>query len=280
MKIALVQTTMGVSPDQTIPRAQEMLTRALTEGDRPDLLILPEYFSFYGTSTQTARALARPLEETEGYRMAQEFARSHRVNVQAGTILAKVPGDERVENVSVVFGRQGEVLAQYRKIHLFDAAGLESGSYRESDYIRPGQEIVTWEIDGVTFGTAICYDIRFPEMFRALRLRGVDVITLPAAFTVETGEAHWELLTRARAVETQCHVLSCGLGGHVETEGACKASYGHSLVVDAWGTVVAKAGAEAQILHATLDLAAQADIRNRMQLMAHRRLAAAPFGAA
>ncbi|KAB2667498.1 carbon-nitrogen hydrolase family protein [Brucella tritici] len=272
MRVTAVQTLMGLSPDATVPAAEAAMVTAMQAEDRPDFLILPEYFSYYGPDQKRSVELAQPLREAPAFRMAQAFAKRHDVAVQAGTILAKVPGDERVANVSVVFDRQGEVIAEYRKMHLFDMGDLGSGAFRESDYIKPGDEIVTWELDGITFGTAICFDVRFPELFRALRLKDAEIITLPAAYTVVTGEAHWELLARARAAETQCHFIACGLGGAVVVDGQEKRCYGHSVIVDAWGQVVARAGQGADIITASLDMEKLHSIRNNMPVMKQRRL--------
>ncbi|MHC5234199.1 carbon-nitrogen hydrolase family protein [Brucella sp. LJL56] len=272
MRVTAVQTLMGLSPDVTVPAAETAMIRAMQAEDRPDFLILPEYFSYYGPDQKRSVELAQPLRETPAFRMAQAFAKRHDVAVQAGTILARILGDERVENVSVVFNRQGEVIAEYRKMHLFDMGDLGSGAFRESDYIKPGDEIVTWTFEGVTFGTAICFDVRFPELFRALRLKGAEVVTLPAAYTMVTGEAHWELLARARAAETQCHFIACGLGGTVVVDGQEKRCYGHSVIVDAWGRVVARAGQDADIITAKLDMENLHSIRKNMPVMKQRRL--------
>lgn len=272
MRVTAVQTLMGLSPDVTVPAAEAAMVTAMQAKDRPDFLILPEYFSYYGPDQKRSVELAQPLRETPAFQMAQAFGKRHAVAVQAGTILAKVPGDARVENVSVVFDRQGEVVAEYRKMHLFDMGDLGSGAFRESDYIKPGDEIVTWELDGVTFGTAICFDVRFPELFRALRLKGTEIITLPAAYTMVTGEAHWELLARARAAETQCHFIACGLGGSVVVDGQEKRCYGHSIIVDAWGQVMARAGQGAGIITAKLDMGNLQSIRKNMPVMKQRRL--------
>lgn len=272
MRVAAIQTEMGLSPEVTVPLAETAMEAAMQAAERPDLLILPEYFSYYGLDQKRSVELAQPLRETPGFRMAQAFAKRHNVAVQAGTILARVPGEDRVENVTVVFDRQGEVIAEYRKIHLFDIDNLGNGAFRESDYIKPGGKIVTWELDGIVFGTAICFDGRFPELFRALRLRGAEIITLPAAYTTVTGEAHWELLARARAAETQCHFIACGLGGSVVVDGQQKSCYGHSVIVDAWGRVLARAGQGAGIITATLDMASLHSIRKNMPVMKQRRL--------
>lgn len=272
MRVAAIQTAMGLSPDDTVPAAEAAMETAMRAADRPDFLILPEYFSYYGLDQKRSVELALPLRETPAFCMAQAFAKRQRVAVQAGTILAKVPGDARVENVTVVFDRQGDVIAEYRKIHLFDIEDLGNGAFRESDYIKPGDEIVTWEFEGVVFGTAICFDVRFPELFRALRLAGADIITLPAAYTMVTGEAHWELLARARAAEAQCHFIACGLGGSVLVDGQHKSSYGHSVIVDAWGKVLARAGQGPEILTAQLDMEVLREIRKNIPLMKQRRL--------
>lgn len=276
MIIAAVQTVMGLSPDATVPEAEAQMETAMQAAERPDFLILPEYFSYYGVDQERAVELAQPLRETPAFRMAQAFAKRHNVGLQAGTILARVPGEDRVENVSVVFDRQGEEIASYRKIHLFDMDDLGSGAFRESDYIKPGEEIVTWEFQGVTFGTAICFDCRFPELFRALRLKGAEIITLPAAYTMVTGEAHWELFARARAAETQCHLVACGLGGTVVVDGQEKSCYGHSVIVDAWGKVLARAGQGAEIISAELDMESLHSIRKNMPVMKQRRLTGDP----
>ena len=263
---------MGLSPAETVPAAEAAMETAMQAADKPDFLILPEYFSYYGLDQKSAVALAQPLRDTPAFKMAQAFAKRHQVSVQAGTILTKVDNDERVENVTVVFGRDGEVLAQYRKIHLFDIEDLGNGPFRESDYIKPGNELVTWQFEGVTFGTAICFDGRFPELFRALRLKGAEIITLPAAYTTVTGAAHWELFARARAAESQCHVIACGLAGSVLVDGQQKSSYGHSVIVDAWGTILAKAGDEAAILTATLDMEQVQKVRRAIPVIQQRRL--------
>jgi nitrilase len=263
---------MGLSPQETVPAAEAAMEAAMQADEKPDFLILPEYFSYYGLDQKSAVALARPLRDAPAYRMAQAFAKRHKVSVQAGTILAQVDGDQRVENVTVVFGRDGEVLAEYRKIHLFDIEDFGNGAFRESDYIKPGNDIVTWQFEGVTFGTAICFDGRFPELFRALRLKGAQVISLPAAYTMITGEAHWELFARARAAEAQCHFIACGLGGTVVVNGEEKSAYGHSVIVDAWGTVLARAGHGAQTLTATLDMGQLEKSRRGIPEIKQRRL--------
>lgn len=272
MRVAAVQTLIGLSPVVTVPAAEAALETTMQAAERPDFIILPEYFSYYGLDHKRSVELAQPLRETPAYLMAQRFAKRHNVGLQAGTILAKVPGEERVENVSVVFDRQGAEIASYRKIHLFDMDDLGSGAFRESDYIKPGEDIVTWQFEGITFGTAICFDVRFPELFRALRLKGAQVITLPAAYSMVTGMAHWELLARARAVETQCHFIACGLGGTVVVDGQEKGCYGHSVIVDAWGKVVARAGQGAEAISAELDLETLSAIRKNMPVMKQRRL--------
>lgn len=272
MKVAAIQTVMGLSPEETVPAAEAAMEAAMQAAEKPDFIILPEYFSYYGLDQKSSVALAKPLRDTPAYKMAQAFAKRHKVSVQAGTILAKVEGEERVENITVIFGRDGEVLAEYRKVHLFDIEDLGNGPFRESDYIKPGNELVTWEFEGVTFGTAICFDSRFPELFRALRLKGAEIITLPAAYTMVTGEAHWELFARARAVETQCHFIACGLGGTVSVNGEEKSSYGHSVIVDAWGTILAKAGHGAETLMVELDMAQLEKVRKGIPVIKQRRL--------
>ena len=167
--------------------------------------------------------------------MASDFAREHRVFVHAGTIMEKVENEARIWNTSFVFDRSGREVAAYRKIHMFDIVAPDGSVYRESDSVKPGGEIVTYDIEGLKVGCAICYDIRFAELFLRLAKAGCDLIVLPAAFTLQTGKDHWEVLAKARAIETQAYFIACGQTGAVTVDGERRACYGHSLVCDPWG---------------------------------------------
>jgi len=196
------------------------------------------------------------------------WAREHGINLIGGSI-AIVADDDAVHNVSIAFDRNGERVAAYTKIHLFDV-DVGGFSYRESDGTAPGAELVTAELDGVTVGLTVCYDLRFPELYRALALdRGARILTIPSNFTLHTGMAHWEVLLRARAIENQAFVLATGQ--HGMPGGLDKPSYGHSMIVDPWGTILAQAPDGDGIIVADLDLAAQAQIRERLPALLHIR---------
>ncbi|MGZ8708149.1 MAG: carbon-nitrogen hydrolase family protein, partial [Gaiellaceae bacterium] len=185
----------------------------------------------------------------------------------AGSIVERVDDDDKLRNTSVLIGPDGEVHASYRKIHLFD---VEVGGmvYRESDAEAPGDEVVVADVDGVELGMAVCYDLRFPELFRIMAVRGARVVSLPAAFTVPTGRAHWEILLRARAIENQVFVIAAGqIGRHPPDH----ESYGHSMIVDPWGIVLAEAPDEVGYITADLDLDAQRGVREKLPSLANRR---------
>ncbi len=173
--------------------------------------------------------------------MAQDFAREHKVFVHAGTLMEKVPNEKRIYNSTFVFNREGQEIAHYRKIHMFDIVGPDGTAYKESATVKPGENVVVYDLDGFKIGCAICYDIRFAELYLELEKAGADVIVLPAAFTLQTGKDHWEVLARARAIETQTYFAACGQTGSTVSNGERRHTYGHSLVCDPWGHVVARA---------------------------------------
>jgi deaminated glutathione amidase len=232
-----------------------------------DVILLPEKWNAWldgpGLRDQAERLDAGPTVE-----IMSDWARAHRVNLIGGSIAILGDGD-RVGNVSIVYDREGSQTAAYTKIHLFDV-DVGGISYRESDGTEPGSEPVVAEIDGVRFGLTVCYDLRFPELYRALALDGgATVLTVPSNFTLLTGMAHWELLLRARAVENQAFVLATGQHGY--PGGLNKPSYGHSMIIDPWGTVLAQAPDGDGVIVADLDMAALADIRERLPALRHRR---------
>ncbi|MBR8652031.1 carbon-nitrogen hydrolase family protein [Achromobacter sp. Marseille-Q0513] len=271
MKVSLVQT--NPQPD----RARNLdETRALMEeayrAEGPDLIVLPEYFEAYGLSVAEKLAMAEPVGGA-AYRMASDFAREHRVFVHAGTIMEKVENEARIWNTSFVFDRSGREVAAYRKIHMFDIVAPDGSVYRESDSVKPGGEIVTYDIDGLKVGCAICYDIRFAELFLRLAKAGCDLIVLPAAFTLQTGKDHWEVLAKARAIETQAYFIACGQTGAVTVDGERRACYGHSLVCDPWGHTIARVSDGVGLVSTRIDRGQIARVRGLIPMAQHRRLA-------
>jgi nitrilase len=183
------------------------------------------------------------------------------------------PVSDRFFNTTVVFDPSGKEIARYRKIHLFDVTAPDGTVYNESAVVGSGEELVTFEIDGIVAGLAICYDLRFPELFRALRDQGAEIIFLPANFTLQTGKDHWEPLLRARAIETQCWLLAAATCGQFRNgEGSVRASYGHSLICDPWGHVVARASDGVGTTMGRIDRAVTERVRREIPLVTHRRL--------
>jgi predicted amidohydrolase len=261
--VALVQMNTQDDRDRNIASALEGIDRAAQTGAR--LIALPETWTYLGPSeglADAADAIPGPLTE-----LLAERARQHGVYLHAGSIHERAEGEPHLFNTTVVFDPQGEIVASYRKIHLFDV-DLESGTaYNESSAVAPGEEIVTFDLDGVTVGLAICYDLRFPELFRILALRGAEVVVLPAAFTLATGRDHWEPLIRARAIENGLYMVAPGQIGQHPPGNWC---YGRSMVVDPWGTVIAQASDQPTVLTSHLDMELVARVRRQIPALKNR----------
>jgi len=228
---------------------------------------LPENFAFL-------RSEGRPAPEPQDLdgpwvRRMADLVRRARVTLLLGSLPERVPGETRVRNTSVLLGPDGATLAVYRKIHLFDIdlAGMEH--LKESKGVVPGDEVVTAETALGTIGLSICYDLRFPELYRALSSAGAVLLTVPAAFTLMTGKDHWEVLLRARAIENQSYVLAPAQGGRHTDQ---RITYGHAMVVDPWGLVVARASDGEGLALAEFDPELLARVRQNLPALRHRRL--------
>jgi predicted amidohydrolase len=264
VRAAAVQLQSTDDKDRNLEDA-DRLTRAAA-ADGAELVVLPERLDIRGTAADYA-AGADTLDG-RAVTWARDAARELRIDIVAGSVAERREGHERVANTSVHAGPDGELKAVYRKIHMFDVevGGVE---YRESEHSEPADEIVVSEsAQGLGLGLTICYDLRFPELYRILALRGARIITVPAAFTRVTGKAHWEILLRARAIENQVFVIAPGQG---RLPGPGRDSYGNSMIVDPWGEVLARAGGEgACFVAADLDLARQEEIREKLPSLANR----------
>ncbi len=196
----------------------------------------------------------------------------------AGSLVVRThDADGRFANRSLLIDPAGDVVARYDKIHMFDVQVSETETYRESSGIRPGGRAVLARTPFATLGLTVCYDVRFPQLYRALAQAGTEVLTVPAAFSPVTGAAHWEVLLRARAIETGCYVLApAQTGTHAATEGRPRATWGHAMAVDPWGEVLADAGQEPGVIHVDLDLAEVAKARRRVPSLEHDRVWEAP----
>jgi deaminated glutathione amidase len=262
-----VQLTATPDKARNLQTADRLVRRAAADGAR--LVVLPEKWSVLGRGADL-RAGAEPLDGP-AVTWAREAARELGIDLVAGSVSERVDGEEKLRNTSVHIGPDGEVRATYRKVHMFDVE-VDGTVYRESEHEEPGDEVVlSATADGVELGLTVCYDVRFPELYRILAVRGARVITVPAAFTVPTTRDHWEVLVRARAIEDQCFVIAANqVGEHVEG----LRSGGRSMIVDPWGLVLAQAADSETVITADLDLDAQAATRSRLPALANRRPAA------
>jgi predicted amidohydrolase len=237
--------------------------------DGATLVVLPEYWPVLGPFEQLLAA-AEPLDGP-AVTWARGVARELSIDLVAGSIAERVAGAEKVRNTSLHIGPDGEIRAAYRKIHLFDVV-VDGHEYRESGSVDPGSEpVVTTTADGVEVGLSVCYDLRFPELYRALAVGGARVLVVPSAFTLPTTRDHWEVLVRARAIEEQCFVIAANQIG--EHPGGLR-SGGRSMIVDPWGVVLAMAPDRVGHVGADLDLAALADVRGSLPSLANRRIGA------
>ena len=282
MRVSVVQMEPGSDKAANIEQARRLIGEAAA-ADRPDMVALPEIWTCLGgdraTKIAQAESLPPPGSNAAGgpaYEFLREAARAHGVHLHGGSIgeCDTSHGGERLYNTTVVFSPAGQELARYRKIHLFDITTPDGTGYRESATYGSGGEVVTFKAAGIHVGLAICYDVRFPELFLQLRRQGAELILLPAAFTLQTGKDHWEVLIRARAIETQCWIAAPATWGrHLDDSGAPRLTYGHSLVCDPWGHVVAKVSDGIGWTTARLDPAVTARVRRDMPVLDHRRLA-------
>lgn len=260
MKIALIQMNSSDDKAANLAQAEKLVVQAI-ESERPDWISLPEVFSFMGGSREQKAAAAEVFPDGAAYNLMRDLARRHGVFIHAGSMLERLPGEERLGNTTVAFNRAGEEVARYRKIHMFDVTTPDGQDYRESAAMKPGEDVVVYDCEGVAVGCAICYDLRFPALFSALASRGAQMIALPSAFTLATGKDHWEVLCRARAIETQTWFAAAAQTGQFRQGKDMRATYGHSLVADPWGHVVAKASDGTGYVAARIDL----DLLNRVR---------------
>jgi deaminated glutathione amidase len=264
MLVAAVQLTSTSDVARNLERARHWIARAAEAGAR--LVALPENFACMreeGSTNPAAGPLDGPL-----LAFLRECAKQHGVVLAGGTIPERGPVDPRPHNTSLVIDADGTLCAVYRKIHLFDI-DLPEVRLRESDAVAPGTEIVVAETAVGRLGLSVCYDVRFPELYRELVGRGARVLLVPSAFTVPTGSDHWEVLLRARAIENQCFVVASAQYGQHSPK---RRSYGRSLIVDPWGLVLACASDGEGLALADLDFERLEDVRRRLPALAHRRI--------
>lgn len=270
---ACVQLRSTTDIDANLTTTEELVRRAAANGAK--LVATPENTPFLGPQFHKVE-LAETLDGPVATRFA-ELADELGIHLLIGGMAerriddAGKIDDKRCFNTSVLYGENGDRLAVYRKMHLFDVDVPGGLTIRESDSVAPGDELVIAETPLGRIGMSICYDMRFPEMYRALVDRGADIIAVPSAFTLTTGKDHWHCLLRARAIETQCWVIAAAQWGSHDDEGK-RQSYGHSLIVDPWGVPVADKGHGVGVCYAEIDLDRVAAVRRAIPVRDHRRL--------
>jgi deaminated glutathione amidase len=265
VRVAAIQMTSTADVERNLEIAERLVGAAVGRGAR--FVGLPENFAYLRSEGQPVPD-AQSLDGPWVQRLAA-LARQHEITLLLGSLPEKIPGDRKVYNTSVLLGARGEILASYRKIHLFDIdiPGMEH--LKESRAVAAGAEAVVATTPFGPVGLSICYDLRFPELYRRLSAAGARILAVPSAFTERTGRAHWELLLRARAVENLAYVVApAQVGAH----GRNRASWGHALVVDAWGAVLADAGEGEGMAVADLDFDLQDRLRRELPALSHRRL--------
>jgi deaminated glutathione amidase len=263
MRVAAVQLNSTAEKDRNLEVAERLVREAAA--DRSELVCLPERWNLLADTAELL-AGAEPLDGPS-LSAARAWARELGIHLLAGSVAERVEGHERLSNTSVLIGPDGDDLAVYRKIHMFDVE-VEGTVFRESDHDEPGDELVVASLGELELGMSVCYDLRFPELYRILAVRGARIIAVPSAFTVPTGRAHWEVLLRARAIENQAFVIAPDQVGQAPPKFD---SWGHSAIVDPWGSLLAVAPDEECFISADLDLAEQEQVREKLPALANRR---------
>jgi predicted amidohydrolase len=271
MKIAAIQLRSSPDPVANLAALEPLLAEAVAAGAR--YVLTPEVTMAFADNRAGLSKVAAPFENHPQLQRVGELARDYGIYVHIGSLAVPL-ADGRFANRSVLFGPDGEIVASYDKIHLFDADIAGLNAYRESDAYRGGDLAVTAPLDPFMLGMAICYDMRFPALFNALAKAGANLMAVPAAFTVPTGEAHWHVLLRARAIETGSYVIAAAQGGQ-HANG--RATYGHSIIIDPWGRIVAELDHdEPGVLLADIAIEHVSDARARIPALANERNFAKP----
>ena len=264
---AAIQMTSGDDMAANIAALEPLIAEAVAKDAR--VVMTPEN-TFYMRREGTAAMADVPMVEHPGVRYAAAAAKQHGIWLLIGSIRALEAGMAKPFNRSMLISPQGEITATYDKLHLFDVTLPDGHSYRESSQAMAGDVPVVTDMDGMKLGMSICYDVRFPNLYRTLALRGAEILSVPSAFTRPTGAAHWHTLLKARAIENACYVIApaqCGRhpGG--------RETYGHSLMIDPWGEVVAEASADQpQVITAVIDQARVAQVRAQIPVLTHHRI--------
>jgi len=264
IRVACVQLTSRDDKAENLEKTERLVAQAAASG--ADVVLLPEKWNAIG-GVETLHEAAETIEGGESVEAMRGWAAQHGITLVGGSITERREGREKLSNTSLVFDPDGELVALYRKIHLFDV-DVGGHRYRESEVEEPGEEPVVARLEGWPIGLTVCYDLRFPELYRILALEGAELITVPAHFTLYTGKDHWHVLLRARAIENQNYVAAAAQIGETIPG---KPSYGRSLIVDPWGIVLAQAPDEETVISAELDRARLEEVRRNLPSLKNRR---------
>ncbi len=266
MRVAVLQMNSGTSPGPNLDQLERLAVEAAGQG--ASYLLSPEVSVVFAENRDGLKAVAGPWENNPAIARASDIAKRLGVSLHLGSLAVALP-DGRFANRSVLFSPDGSIAATYDKLHLFDATLPGLRTYRESETYAGGNAAVISDAPGFRLGMTICYDVRFPALHRALAEAGAEVLSVPAAFTVPTGEAHWEVLLRARAIETGCWVIASPQAGAHQNG---RSTWGHSMIIDPWGRIVAQLGGDGPgVAVAEIDLGAVAEARGKVPALANAR---------
>ncbi|MGE0615245.1 MAG: carbon-nitrogen hydrolase family protein [Bacteriovoracia bacterium] len=268
MKIAAVQTNSSASVQENLQNAEAAFHEAVAQGAR--FVAFPENFLLMAENRTQQREVAEALDGPSVTAL-RAWARREKAWLLAGSVQLRAARGPRLTNTSLLISPTGKIAGRYDKIHLFDARISSDRVYEESKNIQPGKKTVLVKTPFGKVGLSVCYDLRFPELYRGYAREGAQLLTIPAAFTVPTGEAHWDVLTRARAIENLCFVIAPAQSGE---HAAKRRTYGHTRIIDPWGQVLAERAEGAGIVYAELDFEALAKRRAELPALRHRRLRA------
>lgn len=267
MLVAAIQLSSQDAVQSNLERIRALVAEAVRRGAR--FVALPENFAFMGPEEEKFRVAESLDGQGPILQALREMAMTHNVHVLGGGMPEVSAIRERPFNTSVLIGPDGRIVAKYRKVHLFDVDTADGKQYRESAGTSAGDAVVTADWEGASVGFSICYDVRFPELYRALSAQGARIVCVPAAFTVMTGKDHWHVLLRARAIENQVFVIAPAQNG---THPLGRMTYGKSVIVDPWGDIIAQAGEGEGMAIAALDFAYQDRVRANLPCLQHRKL--------
>lgn len=272
MKVSLIQMNSSCNKQQNLAKVTKLVESAVKQ-DKPQLVVLPEMFAFLGGCVDTRVENAESFEDftkSPALSLLRDLALRHQITIHGGSICEKATG--KYYNTTPVFSAKGELIAKYRKIHLFVVNIDDKITYREDDFYSAGDRLVTYNTNDHTVGCSTCYDLRFGEMYQQLRQQGAEVLMAPSAFISTTGQDHWEVLCRARAIETQSYLLAPNQTGNYTLNGNTRFTCGHSMIVDHWGRILAAMEEEEGFISAEIDLTQLNMVRRQLPVDESRRL--------